>query len=97
MNSPQFIRAKLVNLTNADCSEQTVENNRVHYHLRFESERGWDWMYGQVRKASRKTETDLEIWKIRPSGVSDFEIEVREVERRPEIDDSQRGLTDFES
>jgi len=40
---------------------------------------------------------NLELWEIHPSGVNDFEVEVREVERREGIDDNQRGLSDFEA
>jgi len=94
--SPQFIRAKLSNRTNADCSEQKIKNNRYHYFLRFDESIGWDWLYGQVQKSARELERDLELWEIHPSGVNDFEIEVREVNRREGIDDNQHGLTDFE-
>jgi hypothetical protein len=97
MKSPQFIRAKLSNQTNADCSREKVKNNRIHYLLKFEEDIGWDWLYTQVKKTTDKTETELELWKIRPSGVSDFEVEVREVDRREGIDNSQRGLTEFEA
>lgn len=96
MKTPQFIRATLVNRTNADCSKQTVKNNRCHFLLRFEQDIGWDWLQMQVNKSSRELDTDLELWKIRPSGVADFEVEVREVERREGIDDSQHDLRDFE-
>jgi len=95
MKSPEFIRATLVNRTTADCSEQEVKNNRYHYLLRFEEAVGWDWLYTQVNKAATETETDLELWKIRPSGVNDFEIEVREVARREAIDDNQNSLDSF--
>jgi hypothetical protein len=50
----------------------------------------------QITKASTQTDTDLEIWKIRPSGINDFEIEVRETARRQGIDNSQMGFSDFE-
>jgi hypothetical protein len=95
--SPEFIRATLSNRTNADCSEQEVKNNRFHYRLRFEESIGWDWLYGQVSKAEGELGVPLELWEIHPSGVNDFEIEVREVERREDIDDNQHGLSDFES
>jgi len=92
----QYIRAQLVNYTNADCSDKTVKNSRYHYHLRFDEAIGWDWVYGQVTKVSAETDTDLEVWKVRPSGMQSFEIEVREVARRPNIDENQSGLSDFE-
>lgn len=95
--STNFIRAKLVNYTEADCSHEDVENNRVHYYLRFENAVGWSWLYGQVKKLNRELEVDLELWKIHPSGVNDYEIDVREIDRRAGIDDSQRGLTEFEA
>jgi hypothetical protein len=41
-------------------------------------------------------EADLELWEVHPSGVNDFEIEIRETERREGIDDSQKGLDSFE-
>lgn len=96
MKSPEFVRAKLVNRTNADCSEQEVKNNRYHYFLRFEQEIGWDWLYQQIGKASSEIGVDLEAYQIHPSGVHDFEVEVREVDRRKGIDESQRGLDSFE-
>jgi hypothetical protein len=95
MKSPQFIRAKLVNRTNADCSSVEAKNNRWHYRLRFEQSIGWDWLEAQILKAQRETETALELWELHPSGVSDFEVEVREVERREGIDDNQNSLDDF--
>lgn len=95
--SKDFIRANLVNYTNAECSEDEVKNNRYHYLLKFEEDVGWDWIYSQVRKCSSKVEVPLEPYKIRPSGVNSFEVEVREVERREGIDDGQHGLTDFEA
>jgi len=96
-NTPEFIRAKLVSRTNANTSEQKVKNNRFHYILTFNESIGWDWLYGQVRKAQAELETDLELWEIHPSAAESFKIEVREVGRRPEIDDSQHGLSEFES
>jgi len=96
MKSNNFIRAKLVNRTNADCSDDIVKNNRYHYLLRFEKSIGLDWLETQVHKTSVETETDLEIWKINPSGVNDFEVEVREVGRRADIDSSQHSLKAFE-
>ena len=97
MESPQYIRAQLVNYTNADCSDDRVENNRYHYHLKFEQDIGWDWLHGQIKKASHEFGVSIEMWKIRPSGLQSFEVEVREVQPRKEIDDDQIGLTEFES
>lgn len=96
MKSNNFIRAKLVNRTNADCSDDIVKNNRYHYQLRFEESIGFDWLETQVNKTSAETDTALELWKINPSGVNDFEVEVREVGRRKDIDSSQHSLTAFE-
>lgn len=95
MKSPEFIRATLVNRTTADCSEQEVKNNRYHYHLRFDEGIGFDWLETQVSKAQSETETSLELWKIRPSGMQSFEVEVREVERREGIDENQNSLDEF--
>lgn len=96
--STAVIRASLENYTTADCSDQSVKDCRYHYHLKFEESVGWDWLYGQVAKCADKQELELELWKIRPSGMQAFEVEVREVERRAtaDEDDNQRGLTDFE-
>lgn len=95
MESTQYIRAQLKNYTNADCLDQSVNNNRNHYHLKFEQSIGWDWVENQVHKVSCDLDVTLEMWKVRPSGLSSFEVEVREVERRKGIDDDQRGLNDF--
>lgn len=94
--STQFVRSKLVNYTEADCSEQTVENNRVHYRLLFTNKIGWSWVYGQVKKLDAQLDVNIELWEICPSGVNDFELDIREIERREGIDDDQRGLSDFE-
>jgi len=96
MKSNNFIRAKLVNRTNADCSDDTVKNNRYYYQLRFEQSIGFDWLQTQVNKTSAETDTALELWKINPSGVNEFEVEVREVGRRADIDSSQHSLKAFE-
>jgi len=95
--SKEFIRAKLVNRTNADCSSTEAKNNRWHYFLKFEKDIGWDWLHAQIGKACSELDVQIEVWKIRPSGVADFEIEVREVERREGIDNSQHDLSSFES
>lgn len=93
--SKQFIRSKLVNYTNADCSDVEAKNNRWHYSLKFEEDVGWDWIQSQIYKCSANIERDIEPYKIRPSGMHAFEIEVRELERREGIDNSQHGLSDF--
>lgn len=95
MESKEFVRAKLVNYATADCSDVEVKNSRYHYSLRFEKSIGWSWLYAQIKKLNRELEVDIELWKIRPSGVNDFEVEVREIDQRKGIDDSQRGLTEF--
>lgn len=94
--SKAFIRSKLVNYTTADCSDTSVKNSRYHYHLRFEKDIGWTWLYGQIRSLDAELDVDVELWKIRPSGMHSFEIEVREIDQRPDIDEDQSGLTDFE-
>lgn len=96
MKSSEFIRATLVNRTTADCSTTIVKNNRYHYLLKFNGDIGWDWIKQQVDKASREVDVQLEMWEICPSGMNAFEIEVREVQRREGIDNSQTGLTQFE-
>lgn len=95
MTSKEFIRAKLVNRTNADCSTVEVKNNRYHYMLKFEQSIGWDWLQSQVEKATHDTDTSLELWEIHPSGVANFEVEVRELARREDIDDQQDSLDSF--
>lgn len=96
MKSPQFVRAKLTNRTNADCSEREVKNNRCHYFFKFEKSIGFDWIKSQVAKAEHELDMELELWEIHPSGMKDFEVEIREVARRENIDDSQMGLSEFE-
>lgn len=98
MKSPQVIRAKLETRMDADCSDDTVENNKIHYHFKFESWRGWDWLEKQVYKTAEDTGIDLELYKINTSGVCAFEVEVRELCRREETtDENQHDLTKFES
>lgn len=96
MKSPQVVRAKLKTRTEADCSDDEVTNNKVHYHLKYESSRGWDWLKSQVAKVSDDVEIDLELYKINTSGVCAFEVEVRELCRRENVrDDSQTGLDSY--
>jgi hypothetical protein len=95
MTTPELIRSTLVNLTNAACSEQKAKNNRWHYRLRFEESIGVDWLYEQVRKTSLECDRKLEVYEIHPSGVGDFEIEIRELERREGIDANQRDFSEF--
>lgn len=95
MESSQFVRAKLVNRTNSSCSSKEAKNNRWHYSLRFDEDIGWDWLQHQINKCSAELDVTLELWKIKPSGVSDFEVEVREIDRREGIDESQKGLDSF--
>lgn len=96
--SNSVIRASLVNFTTAECSDTSVKDCHYHYHLSFDEAVGWDWLYGQVAKCAEKQDIELELWKIRPSGMQKFEAEVREVPRRAtaDEDDSQQGLGDFE-
>lgn len=95
--SKAFIRSNLVNYTNADCSDVEAKNCRYHYTLKFEEDIGWDWIYSQIRKCASAVDTQLEPYKIRPSGMHAFEVEIREVQRREGIDDNQRGLDSFEN
>lgn len=95
MNTPDFILTTLSNRSNAQEASYETKNNRYHYFLTFDQSIGWDWVYGQMMKANNELETDVEMWEIHP-GFGTFDIEVREVRRRANIDNNQRGLTDFE-
>lgn len=98
MKSTQVVRAKLETRTEADCSKDDVTNNKVHYHLKFESSRGWDWIESQVRKVSEDVDIDLETYKINTSGVCSFEVEVRELcHRENTTDENQRDFSEFKS
>jgi hypothetical protein len=97
MKSPQVVRARLETRSEADCSKYEVKDNKIHYHLKFEQEIGWDWLTEQVRKTQEDEEIELELWKINTSGVCAFEVEVRELVRREGVnDDDQHALKDFE-
>lgn len=96
MSSSKFIRATLANRLNADCSREEVKNNRYHYFFKFEKSMGWDWTEHQIQKSMEKFENTVELYEIHPSGVNDFEIEIRETARREGIDESQSGLHQFE-
>lgn len=95
MPSEMYIRSQLVNFTNADDSESEAKNNRIHYSLSFDESIGWDWIETQVYKCSSKVGLPLEPYKLRP-GDESFTVEVREVERREAIDESQHGLSEYE-
>lgn len=98
MKTKQVIRAKLESRTDADCSNDEIKNNKVHYQLTFESSRGWDWLEQQVYKTSRDTGIDLELYKIDTSGVCAFSVEVRELHQRDGVtDENQRDFSSFES
>jgi hypothetical protein len=97
MKSKQVIRAKLETRTDADCSKDEVKNNKVHYHLKYESSRGWDWLEQEVYKTSQDIGIDLELYKINTSGVCAFEVEVRELcQREGTTDENQRDFSHFE-
>lgn len=95
MESNEFVQKKLVNRTNAASIVTEAKNNRYHYILDFGQSIGWDWLYAQVQKANAEMNVDIELWEIHPSESPHFSVEVREVDRRAGIDDSQQGLTDF--
>jgi hypothetical protein len=81
----------------ADCSDDSVKNNKTHYHLKFESSRGWDWLEKQVYKTAEDTDIPLELYKINTSGVCAFEVEVRELCQREDVrDEDQIGLDSYE-
>jgi len=96
MTSQEFVRAKLVSMTNADCSTVEAKNNRAHYYLKFDNSIGWEWIETQIYKVNGDLDLTVELYKINPSGMDSFEVEVRELQRRENIDSSQIGLTDFE-
>jgi hypothetical protein len=97
MKSPQVVKAKLEVRTDADCSADEIKNNKVHYHLKYESSRGWDWLEKQVYKTSEDLDIELELYQINTSGVSSFEVEVRELCQRENVrDENQQGLGEFE-
>lgn len=96
MKSKEVVRAKLAARTDADCSDDEVKNNKIHYSLKYESSRGWDWLEEQVWKTSQDTGIDLELHKINTSGVCAYEVEVRELVRREDTtDDNQRDFSEF--
>lgn len=98
MKSKQVIRAKLETRTDADCSKDEIKNNKVYYHLKFESSRGWEWLEQEVYKTQKDTGIDLELYKINTSGVCAFEVEVRELcQREDTTDENQRDFSDFEA
>lgn len=95
MESKEFIESALVSRTNAGQSNVEAKNNRWHYKMTFDQSIGWDWLYQQVYKCSKELEAELELWEIHPSTGDTFQVEVREVDRREGIDNSQKGLDSF--
>lgn len=95
MTESALVQTKLHNQTEADESEVFVKNSRYYYRLFFTKKIGWDWIYSQVCKVSAKIEESVELYEIEPSGDGLFSIIVREVGRRPNIDDSQGSLFDY--
>lgn len=96
MESNEFIRAKLVSQTRANCSDSIVSNNRYEYILLFERAVDWQWLYGEIQSVDSVLDVDLEMGEIRPSGVSNYEVSIRESDQRAKIDEQQHSLTSFE-
>lgn len=97
MSDPNLIQTKLHNQCQADGSAYSIKNNRYLYHLRFDDEIGFDWLKTQVGKVSSGVDVTVEPYEL--SGgchTGQFELTVREVERRPNIDNEQAGLDSFE-
>lgn len=89
------IQSKLHTYTEADESSKNAKNNRYHYTLRFEKDIGFEWLQSQVYKVSASVNANIEPYELRASD-DILELTVREVDRRPSIDDSQKGLSSFE-
>lgn len=96
MTDANLVQTKLHNQVQANHSKKEVEDSRYLYQLWFDESIGWDWLYTQVSKVSSKLEVDLELWKIDPLLDYGFVVIVREVDRRPGIDDSQGDLFDYQ-
>lgn len=96
MTSPSFIKTKLVNYTEAAWCQVEVKNNRYYYKLAFSNSIGWDWVKEQIYKASSTFDVAVEPYEILPESGPVTCILVREVGHRPDIDDSQHSLRDFE-
>jgi len=96
MTAPSFIKTKLVNYTEASWCEVRVKNNRYYYTLAFTDSIGWDWVKRQIYKASDEFDIAVEPYEILPESDSVMCISVREMKHRPNIDDNQHQLRDFE-
>jgi len=95
MTDPNLVQTKLHNQVQANESSKRVEDSRYLYNVTFRELIGWDWLYAQVNKVSAKLDVDLELWKVGPA-VDGFTVIVREVDRRPNIDDGQGDLFDYQ-
>jgi len=88
----EYIQSKVSSRLNANNSRVEAKNNRYHYYFTFDESIGWTWVYSQVMEADAELKTDIELWEIH---FPDSELEVREVNRRANIDPSQHGLSEF--
>lgn len=99
MTDPDFIESKLSVETEAMTSDRKVNNNRYHYMMFFDEVVTWDWFAAQVDKVSAEVECVLEVYSMEAVSTpvsSLLIVEVREVQRRDDIDDGQCELSSFE-
>jgi hypothetical protein len=96
MTDPNLIESKLCSTTNAMLVDRETKNNRFHYRLIFDENIGWDWFEKQVSKVQVELGVKIEPYKMEPAN-SFMALEVRELERREGIDESQSDLAEFEA
>jgi hypothetical protein len=97
MTDPNLIESKLCSTTNAMLVDRETKNNRFHYRLIFDENIGWDWFEKQVTKVQGELGVKIEPYKMKPVPASLMALEVRELERREGIDESQSDLAEFEA
>lgn len=96
MNDPNHVRTRLHTFCEADSSTKYVKHNRYYYVLVFENNVGWTWIESQVQQAAAETNVSLEPYRVCTSDKGETHVEVRETNRRANIDDDQGSLFDYE-
>jgi hypothetical protein len=68
----------------------------VIYKLNFDGKTGFDWVKSQVKEVQRELGEPLQMWKIQGTESGRFQITVKELEPRYDIDDAQSEFGDYE-
>lgn len=72
------------------------DSSMVIYRLLYRDTIGFDWLKSQVKEVAEEMNEPLQMWQLDGVEQGVFELTVKELEPRHEIDDNQSGFGDFE-